>query len=461
MIENKVISKVEILDNKEKSMFNRFIAFEKPFFESEFRMFIDIYKQCNEQEIFKTLFPKRKYSNVYLRFFYKELNKLVDSFFSFLEQKKDPRKQHIYGIQFLKAKGAWKNLETEQKKFSKNISQQKKSKQLIYELLMFEEIRHLSASEVDRRNDNYLLSLEEKIDEYYWYEKLKINCDKIIRSQVFNVQYSYDFLDHSLNFIPPHYLENNVLIKAYYLIFVLFKKDSEEDFRIVLELLNTNINKIEHEELKDLYACLQNYCIRKANSGHAIYLNYLFEIYDQLIKHRIIFHNNVLNIFDYKNIATLGIRLKEFEWVKTFTEEYTSFLPKEYRSSATAFNLARILFFEKKYKEAIQKLQHVSFADVYYEVGARTLLVKIYYEQDDWIILDTIITSFKVYLNRNKRLSELVKNNTLNFLKYTAHLIKNSSQSKLEKSYHLVKNNKSLLERDWLLAKYKNVLQKN
>jgi hypothetical protein len=64
----------------------------------------------------------------------------------------------------------------------------------------------------------------------------------------------------------------------------------------------------------------------------------------------------------------------------------------------------------------MEVLRSVEYSDVTYALGAKTILLRIYYEQSEYMALDSLIDSFKIYLRRNKQISKNLQKEYNNFL---------------------------------------------
>jgi hypothetical protein len=141
--------------------------------------------------------------------------------------------------------------------------------------------------------------------------------------------------------------------------------------------------------------------------------------------------------------------------VETFIETYTAYLPSNIRENARTFNLASLHFHQKKFRQVISLIRDVEYSDLVYALSAKQLLVRTYFELGEYIVLDSLIDSFKIFLRRNKQISKTQKMEYLNFLSFVKSLtvlnpwdhqkIKNLS-SRIEKA-------SSLMPKKWLLEK--------
>lgn len=78
------------------------------------------------------------------------------------------------------------------------------------------------------------------------------------------------------------------------------------------------------------------------------------------------------------------------------------------------------------------------------------MLIKIYYETQETEALLALLSSFKIYLQRNKVINQHIREAYHNFLRYTERLLKATPPS-TEKLQHQINQIKILNDRSWLL----------
>lgn len=145
----------------------------------------------------------------------------------------------------------------------------------------------------------------------------------------------------------------------------------------------------------------------------------MFDIYELLLENKIIFEDEHLSQNDYKNIVSIGLRLEKFDWTKTFIEQYKNDITPEFRQNAYEYNLSSYYYSKHDYKNALKLLQRVEFTDVFYHLGAKSMLLKMYYELEEVEPFYSIIDAFKVYLGRNKQISANQRLSHQNLVKWT------------------------------------------
>jgi hypothetical protein len=97
----------------------------------------------------------------------------------------------------------------------------------------------------------------------------------------------------------------------------------------------------------------------------------------------------------------------------------------------------------------------VEYSDVVYALSAKLILVRTYYESDEFNALDSLVDSFRIYLRRNKLISKSVKNQYLQFLRFVRKLIslRPGDTEELASLCTQIAGCEPLMSKKWLLEK--------
>jgi hypothetical protein len=320
-----------------------------------------------------------------------------------------------------------------------------------------EEELYLSSINQGTRNlETNLLRIINFTDQQYIYQKLKVGCDLLNAKKIISDKANLGLFEPILDYLnDSQILVENQAVNIYYQLINLLLSDDEEYFNNLKALLATHYLIFEKEEAQDLYAYLNNYCIQRVNKGDESYLTELFNNYKALLKQGTIIINDKINLFDFKNIATVSIRLKEYNWTLNFTNQYSPFLESKQIESASAYNTSRVYFYQSKYRDAIQALRNVNYSDVYYELGCRSLILKTYYEQNEFDLFMANAQSFRQFLIRNENISDYQRKIYLNFLKYSKMLftVKNGNTRKFKEIQEQVEASSNIADLTWIKEK--------
>lgn len=415
-------------------------------------------KQTGKKEIFRMLFPGKRFNEQKLRYVMTDLTRLIEEF---LVQKQfaenDTLKKHLL-LQSLDQRDLDKYF---QQHISDAYSSQRRSPfrdSFFYEWqAMLEEDSYVWTSRKDNRAiDSSLQSLVDNIDIHYLAKKLKYSCEIINRMNVLQVEYNISFLDNTLEFLKQNSFNHVPAIMIYFqVLLTLRESENEKHYKNLKLLLAEHLDKFPPAELRDIYGFVQNYCIRQINLGNTDYLRELFENYKTLIENEIIIENNVLAQFDFKNIVTIALRLNEFKWTENFIQKYSKLLSSDFRQNAINYNMARLQYSRQQYHQALKLLLEVEFTDVYYHLDSKALLLRTYYELEDWEPLISLINTFKIYLKRNKLISEYQRTTYNNLVKFVRKLsrIKMGSKLPLQKVKDEIAEVRQVADLTWLNSK--------
>jgi hypothetical protein len=144
--------------------------------------------------------------------------------------------------------------------------------------------------------------------------------------------------------------------------------------------------------------------------------------------------------------------LKEFDWAERFIEEQANQLEADIRENTQRFAQARLGYEQKDYDTTMRLLVQVDFRHPVYFLLAKTMLVKIYYELDEFDALDSLLDSMTTYIRR-KKLSDLHRDHFGNAVRLVRQLsrINTRDEKKMDALRHKIENTSPLAEKKWML----------
>ncbi|HKR06627.1 MAG TPA: hypothetical protein VJY62_18480 [Bacteroidia bacterium] len=409
------------------------------------------------EKIFKKLFKNKKFNHQKLRYVMTDLTLLLEDFlaYSVFEEKTFYKKKFL--LQKLKEKNHDKYFQQhltigyEQQENSSHRDLKFYKRQLGYDELSYE----FTSLKDNRAIDTSLQSLSDNLDIYYLSNKLKYGCEILNRQNIVQVGYKIPFLDFIIDYLNKKSFDHVPVISVYFQILLTLKEHSNEKHYHKLKSLLNQQTGFSINELRDMYGFVQNYCIRKINTGNTKYLKELFEIYKLMLDKKIILENKELGHSHFKNIVAIALRQNEFEWTENFISTYSTYLNKELRKNSVNYNLARLYFAKNEFRKALKLLTTVEFTDVYYHLDSKSLLLKIYYEIEETEPLFSLISTFSVYLRRSKLISDYQRIIYSNLVKHVKRLekIKSGSNYSLEKIKNSVAADSQIADIGWLKSK--------
>ena len=255
---------------------------------------------------------------------------------------------------------------------------------------------------LDRRDsEKYLSQTMESLDTYYVIQKLKFYASSLHYQKFLSIPSQIHFTDQVLAYAESKTFDEVPLVRIYLaIIYTLQEKDGDANFDILRRLLSEHIHLFPVQEAEQLYAFAVNYCIRMVNKGDLSYVQKILSLYKQQLHDGLLTHTGAISPWEFKNIVTIALRAKELKWTADFIAEYSPYIPDLDRENAYTFNMARYAFAAGKYDQVLELLGTVDYDDVFYQLDAKTTLMKTYYELGEYQPLQSLKESFRILLSR-------------------------------------------------------------
>jgi len=309
------------------------------------------------------------------------------------------------------------------------------------------------ASVNNRMNDVNLQAVSDNLDIAYISRKLRHACLSLSHQAVSQTEYDFGFLSEIISFVKRKNLHSIPTIGVYFFGYQAFTEPSKLDyFRQFKELILEKGEQFHREEVGDLYILAINFCIKRYNEGNADYLKEEFDLYKEGLKKGYLNRNGYLSRFSYLNAVTVGLVLRDFEWVESCIFDFRDALEAPYRESAFSFNLARLEYERKHYDAALRLLQKSEYKDLLLNLAAKTVLLKIYFEITEWDALSSHLEAMKMFIRR-KKVMGYHRENYLNTIKFTKKLVELNPADKEKKVKLLaeIEAAKAVAEKRWLI----------
>ncbi len=308
----------------------------------------------------------------------------------------------------------------------------------------------------DRLVKSDMAAMHRHLDDYYHFSKLKLYCAGINLKNIGQENAVVEPEEEYLKYIQNSLTQRSEGVVIYFHILMsLLQPEKEEHYQQLHDHIDQYSGHFTDEEAREMYIYAQNYCIKKANAGESKYLRELLELYKMALDKKVIFQEGYLSPWDYKNIVSVGLLLKEHQWTKTFIEDHKEFIKPAYRENAYRYNLANLYFALQQYNKVMEHLHLVEYNDVFYGLSSRSLLLRTYFEMDETEALFSLGDSFALYLRRNKSVAKTHRESYLNFTAFTKKLARANYRNKerLKKLQSQLNIKPNTADRKWLYNK--------
>ncbi len=329
-----------------------------------------------------------------------------------------------------------------------------------------EHYRFMNTSEFERKvksKRNYsgdeINSINQSLNDLFATEKLRVYCIYLSWNRVVDLNIEFPLIKYVERWIKNN--ETKPLTKIYYLVSKTFT-DFENDthYYELKKLLQKNKDTFGVNEGRIIYDAILNYCIQKTNIGEASFQEELLDAYMSSLNSGFLLNQGYLNPTSFRNICFIAMRLRKYEWVSSFMDEYAPMIKPENRDNALTFNKARLSFYQKDYPKVLELLNQVEYQDAFYNLNSKTLMLASYYELDEYLSLNSLIESFRAYIRRLKGTTKERKSFYMDLLKYTQKLMRidHRDHNALEKLKKEVIAKKGVVNKQWLLEKIDELL---
>lgn len=315
----------------------------------------------------------------------------------------------------------------------------------------------------DRSKAETFQRMLDNLDRFYFLEKLKNACHLTANMILLNTQYDFSFLDALLNYYRKHanQFTDDASIELYYTVLMSLRDNANPQYYQKLKrMIQERVDHFHPDEQHDLYAFANNYCVRRINNGDESYQLELFQLYKYGLSSEIIYENGLLSEWNYKNITVLGCLLGEYDWTEQFLEDYKELLPPGRQENAYNYNMAHLHYTKQRYQEALSHLLRVQFSDVKYHLNHNSLLLATYYALGDEEGVLSLIETFRIYVIRNRKMTNEQKRSYTNFLRFAKKITqlkyqpalyaKVSKAEKFAKLLDKVRQTDLIVNRYWL-----------
>lgn len=410
-----------------------------------------------KERAFSYLFPKEKYDMYKINHVISYAYKVLEEFIEYLETVSLDKNRQKNKIKAYSKRNVIISARKVLQKSKQKLLQDKHRSSAFYLHAYELEVHQFELEGTNNRvQKNNLPTLFSNLSNFFIITTLRYAYIAASHSNVYKVAYEIPMLTAVLEQAKRE--DKTPIIQLYYFAYMALSHLNEETYYVSLkEHWEQHKTLLERKERQEILLIIINYSIKQAHSGNLPYIKEAFLWYKVGLTTGLLFNEKKLSQFAYKNIVALGLKLKAFDWIKSFIEKYTSYLSTDLQATYKGYVLAKYFFEKEEYNNSLEYLTKVEFDDLFMNIDAKMMLLKIYYNNKSLDALEALIQSFKMFLQR-KEIMSYHKNNYLNILALVKKLIlvPNFDKSAKEKLYHEIESTEPLTEKQWLLDQLKD-----
>lgn len=412
------------------------------------------------EKLFSVIYQTEAFDVNKLRHVCSFLAEFIRKYFILEEQEQQPFTQQLLLCQALRKRGLVADHEVQWKKLEKLRTNAKyKNIQFHHQhfLFFFQREDFNNHHRQNRKGYLFLAETAFHLSAHYMSGILRQACMLLSQRNLWTGDLQLPLLPEILREIKAGKYENSLAVNIYYYAYqALSDLKNIEDFYALKKLILANWPSFPATEMRDIYLIAINYCIKQLNQGNRKFVEEALNLYKHGLDNKVLLEDGQLSAFDYKNTLRLSLALKEYEWADKFIKEYTKYLPAKERQNTYQYNLAYFYFNKPDYPKAMELLRHVEFNDVFNNLDARRMLLRMYYELKEFDALESLLDSFKVYIHRQKNIG-YHRTNYLNLIRFVRRMLKGDvdTKAKRKKLREKVEATESVAEKEWLLGMLK------
>ncbi|MCB0565292.1 MAG: hypothetical protein KDD01_13040 [Phaeodactylibacter sp.] len=410
-----------------------------------------------KEQAFQTLYPSQDYDPQQVRYAMSWLLKGIEQYLALQPYLADERQQKIELARAYREKRLPKHFQQTMQQLRRQQEQQpiRNAEFFEYEYRIQLEQYAFTASR-KRLSEHNLQEISDTVDLAFIARKLRQTCFLLSHQAVYKREYDFGLLEEALQFVDRKGLLRIPTIAGYYHCYhALRGLEPEQHFQHFKAILLHQNQLFPADEARDLYLLAINFCIRELNAGREAYAREGLDLYKEGFRTEMLLQEGQLSRFTYRNAVAMALKEGELSWAETFIREYQNRLPKEHRESMYSFSLARLAYVRRQYGKALEYLQRSEYQDLLLNLAAKTLMLKAFYELDEFDTLESHLEAMKVFLRR-KDIIGYHRRNYRSIIRYTQKLLHLNwnDRGEVEGLRKTIEAEEVLTEREWLLKQF-------
>ena len=432
-----------------------------------------------KEKLFKRLYPGKKYNDTVMRILSSDLLSLSEEFIAYKRYTGRAFDKTKFLLEELKERKLW-SLFTKHEREAGNIL---KSSGISIEHYFLNSY-HRESSKIDflisrdRQSESGLnlvkkseylicfaltniLNIVQELSEYE--EVLNEKPEFMLAAEFLR---SID-LERVMKYMKDNGYEYYEIIEIYFLMYkCLFEKEASKNYARLREAIEKNLEKFSREEQFNLFLILESCYLTLMRYGQIRKYDELLEVYELMLKHEIfsVSTRDYMQANLFRNIFYTAVVVGKYSWAEKFISDFSGYLLPEQKEDMINYSSAILKFERKKYEEALGYIAKVNYGFFVFKFEARVLMMKIYYEMKLFEALGSLIDAFSHFLAKNKIVSEIYKEQFMNFLKFLKILIKYSQSHRegistdIHELKKYVENTHLSINKRWILEKVEEII---
>ena len=312
----------------------------------------------------------------------------------------------------------------------------------------------------------------ETLREFCLSQLLRYYCAIVNSRKVVKIEDDSSFMTVVMEYVKNSKNIDSFTIRIYYMLLKVLDNENPDDYYLLKNALFNQPDAFDTDELKHLLGFMSNYCYRMINHNDNRFIEERFDLYVVGIDSGCWMTNSFFSVHHFVQIFRTALLLNKIKWAYSFLDEYGKQLLPDLRDNTLRYCHALSAFDRQHYDVAQEYLNNIdSTNDFIYHLGYKVLLLKIYYDKNEFNLsnidehpINHELEAIKQYVlpSVNKKMSETVRQRTSNFANFFKRIL-NRKKKIIYKEPLTIANIESLqtdladlqplVERDWLKEK--------
>lgn len=305
--------------------------------------------------------------------------------------------------------------------------------------------------EQETQRNTYLLDLyyiSVKLLHFYTILNLRLHYNK----QVELDQWAFDNIVKFIENNREELAENHKPLYIDYLsVKMLLAPDNPAGFNELRDFIKSSDVHGTTEERAYIY--LYNHSLYRFNKGFTDTPREVFGTMRLMEERNMPMWNYFAYHMYYVNAVKYAAMAGDFEWAEKFMEKRRERLHDDIVNEADNLARAGLYFYKKNYKKALEHLINVDYPNYSFYLHAKSLLIKIYYEERDFIGVMNTVETTKKFLTRKDLIPDRLISSNNKFLNVVSKMIDVRTKNDIADIEKTLNDDKSILNRDWILEK--------
>lgn len=286
-----------------------------------------------------------------------------------------------------------------------------------------------------------LIQTDAQLNAYYIAKKLELAAWAGVYNRAFQAEVVLPYMDMLEGAIGesggnfPHFIRLRAL--AYLL---THTREDRYYWEFKALLLASEPQQCDPDDLRNLFHLALNHCTYRINAGSTEFEVETDAMHMVLLERAWLFPDGRIPHELLKNIVQLRLLLGHADWVASFLHDRESQLRASHPAVVLLYNQAVLAYYQGRYADCARSMETVlrDFKDdIFYGTDARIYLLMCLYErskvEDTSIEMDSRLHAFRMYLVREQRIGETVKERYLNLVKQFRKLIALASEPPVQR----------------------------